>query len=95
MNLNLIISPKADSDLKDIQLFIQQENPMAAVRVTEAILQQLENLRLFPYVGTSVKGLNNFRKLAIKGFPYYVFYSVGQSNIHILRVYHTAREDLF
>ena len=93
--MKLIFSRKADSDLEDIQLFIQQDNPMAAIKFTEAAIKQIGDLKTFPDIGHPVKDLKNVRRLVVKNFPYFIFYKVELSVIRILRVYHMSRKYLF
>ena len=90
--MRLIFSPEAISDLREVRLYIQDDNPKAAAKVSKMILQRISQLEKFPDMGPLVPGSKARRRLLIPSLPYSVFYSVQESVIQILRVYHTARQ---
>lgn len=69
--------------------FIAQDNPAAAERVVNAILQSVNQLKKFPAVGRPGR-VPGTREL-VRGTPYIVPYRVRQQTIQILRVFHGAR----
>lgn len=70
--------------------FIAQDNPAAAERVVNAILQSVNQLKKFPAVGRPGR-VPGTRELVVRGTPYIVPYRVRQQTIQILRVFHGAR----
>ncbi len=94
--MKLRFTPRAASDLIDIADYIRTENPHAALRVRNAILDSLQTLSLFPRLGRpqTVEGV---RKLVTRTYPYLVYYEidVAQDEIAILTIQHPARERLY
>ena len=77
--------------LKTVRAHIGEENPRAAARVADRIEQSVARLASFPHSGRhgSVPGT---REIVISGLPYLLVYSVVESEVHILRLFHD-RED--
>jgi toxin ParE1/3/4 len=85
--------PAAFSDLDEIFDYILTENPEAAVRTLENIMQSLGRLKNHPYscpplIGHSLNRFN-FRMLVVS--PYIAFYRVIDNEVLIYRVLHGAR----
>ena len=83
-------SDEAQFDLADIQGYIEQVSPQAAVKLREAIESSVERLPLAPYA---------FRKGRVAGTReyvirpnYLVIYMVSHHAIEILRVLHARQE---
>ena len=95
--MRLLWTKLAESDLDEIENYIGQDNPAAAVRVILELTEQVETLLLkHPAIGTAGRMLGT-RELVIGGLPYIVPYRVREKDIEILRVLHTSRrwpEDL-
>ena len=90
--MRFIISPEAESDLKQIHLYIEKSDPQAATKVIKSIFQHIDQLKIFPKIGHSIKNFNTVRCLIVTDFPYYIFYEIDHLNINILRIYHTSRQ---
>ena len=90
--MRLIFSPEAISDLRKLRRYIQEDNPKAAAKVSDMILRRISQLEKFPDMGPLVLDSKTRRRLFVPSLPYSVFYSVQESVIQILRVYHTARQ---
>lgn len=75
----------AKDDLKQINLFIANQNPTAARQLKEKIRQQCKLLAQFPNMGRSRDEL----LVSLRSFPiddYLIFYRQIKSGIEILRV---------
>jgi toxin ParE1/3/4 len=85
--------PRATEDLAEIADYLLEHSPQAAVRVRAAILESLQNLILFPYVGRQQKA-QGVRKLVTRHYPYLVYYTTDEEaeEIVILTIRHPARE---
>jgi toxin ParE1/3/4 len=70
--------------------FISEQNPSAAAKQLEIILQAVEQLAHFPEMGHTgrVKGM---RELVIVGSPYIVAYRLKGATVRILALLHGAR----
>jgi len=92
----------ANADFLGIVEWIKTRNPAAAARVGRRILDDVERLVQFPYLGKPRRALDT-RELAVTRFPYLTVYAVeggaGEQpqTVVILRVLHGAmlwpRED--
>lgn len=90
--------PIAKQDLKDTAFYIRDElnNPSAAVKIVEDIIEASERLRDFPYanpVHTTIRPLKNeYRKVVVNN--YLLFYSVSESEktVTIYRIVYGRRD---
>jgi len=91
--MKLRFTPRAAQDLAATADYIREHNPEAALRVRSAILESLQNLTLFPYLGRRQK-VEGVRKLLTRRYPYLVYYTVDDSagEIVILAIQHPAQE---
>lgn len=89
--MNLIWSPEALQDLRNIRTYISQEDPKAAKTVVERILALVsEQLPANPESGRLGRVLGT-RELVVSGTPFVIPYQVRDRDIIIYRVYHSAR----
>jgi len=82
---------KAVYDLEDLHDYISLDNPTAAGRQIEMILNAVERLTENTNIGRPgrVKGT---RELVIQNTPYIAAYRIKNDAIEILRVLHGARK---
>ena len=94
--MKLRFTSQALADISEIADVIRAENPQAAERVRDSILESLQNLTRFPKAGRpqSVEGV---RKFVAGKYRYLVYYLVddGAGEVVILTVQHPARERSF
>jgi addiction module RelE/StbE family toxin len=79
----------AIADLKEGGQYIAEENPEAAMRMAERILEAVEYLVSYPNIGREGR-LADSRELVVTGTPFLVIYRVRNRGIQILRVLHHA-----
>jgi addiction module RelE/StbE family toxin len=82
---------KARRDLFDVETYIAQDNPTAAIDTVLKIIAATEDLAGFADTGRPGR-VPDTRELVITGLPYIVPYRVNNSTVIILRVYHTSRK---
>ena len=70
--------------------YIAQDDPAAASRVVNLIVEAVKRLREFPASGRPGR-VPGTRELVIPGTPYIVPYRVRGDSVEILRVFHAAR----
>ncbi len=87
----LIWSPTARAQLRQAEAFIAENNPRAAVKTAQRILNATAQLVDFPAVGRPGM-LPNTRELVIPGTPYFLPYRVKGDVVQILGVIHEARK---
>lgn len=93
----LIVDPCVEVELCEIRGFIALENPPTAERLIEAVHETLRNLLVAPKIGrprhfsnARLKGVRSWR---VSGFErYHVFYRPLPKGIHVIHVYHDARD---
>ncbi len=93
MAYKLIWSPSARLDLKDIAVFIAEDNPSAAQRFVNSVFHGVERLIDFPDSGRIVPELDDpdIREIICK--PCRIVYRINRGNytVEIARVWHAAR----
>ena len=79
-----------ERDLEEVEKYIAQDNPTAAVEMVIKIISAVERLDHFPGIGRAGR-VDGTKELVIDGTPYIVPYRKKGERIEILRVYHSAR----
>jgi toxin ParE1/3/4 len=84
---------RAEDDLVSIVDYLLDRDPAAALRIYEAIRQQVELLAAQPAIGRAGR-VKDTRELVIPRTPYLVAYTVDRriDAVIILRVLHSARQ---
>lgn len=89
----LLYLQKTLDDLEEIHFHISTDSLQAADNVINSILDALDNLEAFPFIGRSVAdkldAKGDYRIIIIK--PYLVFYRVISTQVTIYRVLHEKR----
>jgi toxin ParE1/3/4 len=87
----------ANADFLGIVEWLKARNPAAAARVGRRILDDVEQLATFPFLGKPGRSPDT-RELAVTRFPYLIIYTVESSapaaetpqTVAVLRVLHGA-----
>ena len=80
-------------DLNSIHVSISQDDPGAAERAVGRVRSVVDHLSTSPYLGRPGRG--GMRLLSIAGLPYVVIYRVRNELVHIVAIFHTARNRRF
>jgi toxin ParE1/3/4 len=93
MGCKIVFSPQAIADLEATVRFIAAENPQAALRVGNALIDRVAILGNFPLLGSSFAKRPGVRKLVSK--PYVIFYRFCEKEnaVDILRYWHGAQHE--
>ncbi len=78
-------------DLTALRQYIAQENPTAARRVAQRIIQSVNLLLDQPSIGRAGR-VPNSRELVVTGTPFLVPYRIKNNTIEILRILHSAMQ---
>jgi len=93
MAVQIIWSQTAAEDLKGIVQYIALDDPGAAAKLADRIIQRIEAASKLPFSNRAVpeKAEESIREAILK--PYRLIYQVdtGRSAIHVLRIWHGAR----
>ncbi|MFP5275486.1 MAG: type II toxin-antitoxin system RelE/ParE family toxin [Acidobacteriota bacterium] len=84
-------TPSAANDLREISRFIRRDNPAAARHISQTLYRAAEGLNVLPARGRQGRTPGT-RELVLAGLPYIIVYRVTDAAIHILRIYHGARD---
>ena len=88
--MNILWSDPAAQDLENIEIYIFQDNPRAAIDTVLKILDRVESLLDNPAMGRAGRVFGT-KELVLANLPYIVIYRVRNSTIDILRVLHSAQ----
>ncbi len=93
MGCKVIFSPQAIADLEVAVRFIARENPEAAARVGNALIDRVAILENFPLLGSLYPKRPGVRKLVSR--PYVIFYRFREQEnfVDILRYWHGSQRD--
>ncbi|MBM3841569.1 MAG: type II toxin-antitoxin system RelE/ParE family toxin [Verrucomicrobia bacterium] len=93
MGCRIIFSPLAIADLESAVRFIAKDNPDAAVRVGNALIDRVAILENFPLIGSRYPKRPGVRKLVSR--PYIIYYRprLEENCVDILRYWHGARSE--
>jgi addiction module RelE/StbE family toxin len=91
MGCKIIFSPQAIADLSSAVRFIAKDNPDAAFRVGNALIERVAILENFSLIGSPYHKRAGVRKLVSR--PYVIYYRVraDENCVDILRYWHGAR----
>jgi len=81
----------AVKDLQALRNYIAQDNPIAANRIAERIIESIKNLVDQPNIGRPGRVFGT-RELVVRDTPYIIPYRVKNNIIEILRVFHGAMQ---
>jgi toxin ParE1/3/4 len=93
MGCKIIFSPQAIADAEAVVRYIAKDNPEAAVRVGNALIDRVVILENFPRIGSLYPKRPGVRKLVSR--PYLIFYRLREKEnaVDILRYWHGARRE--
>ena len=81
----------ANQNLEQIQEYIAQDNPSAAIDVVFKIIKSVEILLDHPAIGRPGRVMDT-RELVVNGTQYIVPYRIKKEYVEVLRVLHSARQ---
>ena len=89
----IVFTDRAIADLKRIVRRIARDNPSAAERVGEDLIERTSVLNTFPELGSAFRGKRTVRKLSSP--PYLILYRIHAAKrwIEILTFWHGSRQE--
>lgn len=81
---------RAVEDLRDIVDYIDERNPVAALKTYQLIAGSVSQLATHPFIGR-VGRVGRTREMIVNGTPYLVAYCLGDNTVTIIAVLHAAR----
>lgn len=91
MGCKIIFAPQAIADLAEAVRHIAKDDPAAAMRVGNALIDRVIILENFPLLGSPYPKRPDVRKLVLR--PYVIYYRPvpEQNRVDVLRYWHGAR----
>jgi addiction module RelE/StbE family toxin len=91
MGCKIIFAPQAIADLAAAVSHIAQDNPEAAERIGDSLIDRVRILENFPLLGSPYPKRPGIRRLVSR--PYIIFYRARPEDgcVDILRYWHGAR----
>lgn len=86
----LLLTSRAESDLRRIEEHITRDNPAAALATVDRIIERCRSLIEFPDQGSPMPG-GRQRVLVSTGTPYLAFYRATAEMVAILHVRHARQ----
>jgi len=80
----------AVQDLEEITLYIERDSESAAQAVAKTLFDAANSLDLMPSRGRLGR-IPGTRELVVPGFSYIIVYRVTSEAVHIVHIYHGAR----
>ena len=95
MDFKVIWTDSAIADLEEICEYISSDNCAAARRIGRGILDHVKILEAFPFIGPAYPRQSGGAIREIVFRKYRIFYEVSDRSklVHVLRVWHGARND--
>lgn len=87
--MRLVITAAAERDLIEAITFIAADNPEAAMRLRDRLLEQADRLLKFPELGRPLP--RGIRALVVSQTPFRLIYHTGPESLTVLRIWHGAR----
>lgn len=86
--MKLRINPLVVSDLENIKQYIAEDNPEMAVKTIGEMYKQLENIQLFPHMGSDLARRVSFRTdyKYVVWRNYVILYKARTEYVEIIRV---------
>ncbi len=93
MDFRVEIKDPAIADLSDLVSYVAEDNPDAASKLGNALLDSALSLSKTPFKGSPYARLAGMRKLTLR--PYKIFYRVDETKrlVEVLRFWHSARHE--
>jgi addiction module RelE/StbE family toxin len=85
--MTIVWSQRAVDHLTQLREYIAHDNPAAAAKVGEKILQSIESLASQPGMGRPGR-LPGTRELVVSGTPYVIPYRVRRNRLELIAVFH-------
>ena len=81
----------AERNLKEVESYIAQDKPEAAVKTVIRVINAVGQLAEHPAMGRPGR-VEGTRELIITGTPFIVPYRVRKNTVEVLRVFHHSRK---
>jgi len=95
MDFKVVWTEPALSDLEDLVRFIARDDPLAAVRIGDEIVDHVELLKSFPEIGPVYRRRPSADVRQITCRPFRIFYRLRRDRrlVEVLHIWHGARRD--
>ena len=91
-NMRVRYTHRAHDDLDAIYTFLDDRNPTAAQSVKDLIERRIAGLADFPFKAPPSEDAGVY-ELTIVRYPYKVYYEVANTEVWIIHIRHTSRDE--
>lgn len=84
-------TPSAAADMQSISDYLKEHYPQYRQPTIHRLYETIRSLKQSPYRGRPGR-VEGTREILFRSLPYIAVYRVRESDIEILRVYHTAQD---
>jgi len=93
MDFKVILTDQAISDLKEIVEFVSKDDPQAAKKLGDALIEKALSLTRFPERDRVVPELGEEKTREVSLRPYRIIYDVEKAwrEVYVIRFWHAAR----
>ena len=89
--MTVVWSPRAIKHLAHLREYIADDNPNAANRIADALLEAVERLAQLPNLGRPGR-VAGTRELVVPGTPYIIPYRLRGDRLEVVAVFHTRQK---
>lgn len=90
--MKLVITPEAFEDLREIEQYIGNDNPKAAVKFVDRLTERFSEFVRFPEIGRKRDAIKSGYRSVTEG-DYVIFYRVvSEDALSVMRVIHGKRD---
>lgn len=92
MDYQVVLTAKARTDLRGIAAYIARDDPAAALRFSQQLLDDALALRLSPQRGVQVRQRPGVRRIILRSYLIYYRVEEDRSIVRVLRFWHGASD---
>jgi len=89
--LQILWTKGASDNLDEVEAYIGQDNPRAAIETVLKVINSVNQLAKYPAIGRPGR-IEGTRELVILDTPFIVPYRIKNTTIEILRIFHHAQK---
>jgi toxin ParE1/3/4 len=89
--VTIVWSPRAIEHLAHLRAYIARDNPKAANRIANALLEAVERLAELPNLGRPSR-VAGTRELVVSSTPYVIPYRLRADRLEVIAVFHARQK---
>jgi addiction module RelE/StbE family toxin len=94
MACSIVWTDRAVANLKSIEAYIAEDSPKQAKKVVNEIIDYVENLQVFPFMGSVVHELPEHDLRQLVKYSYRIIYSAEEDAVNVVTIIHGKQDFL-